>query len=1776
MLGVAICLAVCVVFWPETASEGLGRALSESLDTSRTLLNLSTRSFLLNHKAIALPKSVIENAKNEMREAQKKLLTAYQEARYEVTFATTDPAEYKEVRVIVSALMRHLASMSLVFQNERLLMLGHPDRSNEDLMTESEYESDSNDDGSSGGYESDDNTSTDSESSHSLASTDRKSVKSEGMSSTGNRSKSRKHKRGSAAELRRIRQLFMRAEMSTEEVMNARRAQMESEQRRRESQSQSTSPVIRRNSTVNTSTNSESENGLSGTRRRGAFERVSKHRFSIQYSTTAEESGPSSDPRNPSLNLPLAGPSSPTPSDPSRLHHSSTIDKGVIGTSQKSSCDLHSRTPSPKFKSHPATLKQRFNSRKKSRKAKRRESNTNSILSTDSGPGLGIRIPLNPIDSLPVEAQDPGDDEDNGAGVGSDPGGFSEKAKKRPSFSGSLPEDQMQKVAKAFRERRRQRALKRSQRLNERMIKAEKKRLAKEKLEQCAFRNVPPKEVVFGDRKLFLSFLHVVRKPLQRLSDSCARSMATMERELVMGLNVEKDMEERIKKRKLHRESIVKRAAAEADGHPAISDALSPAAKSSQPNHSGNNESTDPASWWQRFLSKIRMKSRLTQGEKDFMDAIKKFSRKNGKRTTAGSKIPADSIHPRKIVQSPAVSHSESVIDVDDGESILPGDVSTVQYLTLELEIFDHAESSGLQEFITQNPSLDVGPREEIFLIFFFIFTMREIARELLRLGKHMEKLRRRQELLMERGGLKKPRRRLWWPKVIGNFDRWFAWGNYAQNRVTEGFTAMAMHPKKGHELGKPRMFSEEKAHLEAKAARVAEKEAREIEAEKALKEKMEDENNQRQAGRLKRSVTMSALFTRVGSQLARSEKQTVTPEVQVQPLSLVPDELTTVAPYAQDGTKTKGKEPLRRQQYTVIDIPDYQSLHASKTLDPKAGNVSPMDVPLIESRPAPSHPSILTESAPLDMDEVSKSFAVQKNSNRHIHSGSHKKRHSLSSQSQSSQIPPATVTLTDLCTKDDESMDSNDSAGDELVNDIVGYYVEQPTSGQQTSVSASKNSSRPSEQYSAPDQKSSSHSESSHNLPTRTMFENAPKQPKTFRYRLWESLQEFKSDEVRYGLKMASALTLVGLWAWLGWTSQLLAMDRGQWVMMTIVAVLSPTIGATFGVCLWRIGGTLIGIVWAMLTYLACPMNPYVILAMMLVLSSLVVYCILLSTHPIIGIIMMLSYNSIVFGIYHGQTTDGIYATSYKVAVTMIIGILISVILNTFLWPVLARRELRKEIAILIGCQGILFAELINKYLLEEPTPRERQRAARLEKRAMELTEEIEDRHHLTVNCQLRTKEGSSDKRNPEPTGNEESLSVRSGLIAGSGQKVTKHSLVDPLLIEDMDEACNDEDIQEKLNLDADRLAFQKVEHQLQTKLIKIYQLLELSEKEPRLKGTFPKELYKQIVQCCQNILDRMVSMRMTAQLLSIEVRDLVTGPMNYYRRDMVGALLLYFSVLSSSLASKTPLPPYLPSARLARLRVIYLVRQAISAHQEITGKDQYTYIYYYAYSSALEEVIEELELLAILIKPLVGVTVVSASQGNRPGVTADQLSLLSAIPSIQLSVPPLQPSDTAILTDVPADVGTDHGPASNTEIPNPNIIVVDPSGKASVPVQVEGQPIKSVDLDLILPSERSKIPGEDASKEKNTTVSDAKGREEVLKSSPSLRQKKSQRQCPTSPMVPPIVTQPKGLRPPATTVSPVMVVDQSLLDNRHLQRFKEAIETANEVSSMKKSSSS
>lgn len=81
-----------------------------------------------------------------------------------------------------------------------------------------------------------------------------------------------------------------------------------------------------------------------------------------------------------------------------------------------------------------------------------------------------------------------------------------------------------------------------------------------------------------------------------------------------------------------------------------------------------------------------------------------------------------------------------------------------------------------------------------------------------------------------------------------------------------------------------------------------------------------------------------------------------------------------------------------------------------------------------------------------------------------------------------------------------------------------------------------------------------------------------------------------------------------------------------------------------------------------------------------------------------------------------------------------------------------------------------------------------------------------------------------------------------------------------------------------------------EKMENKLEKKLIACNELLQLTDHEPRLKGPFPKEFYKDILVSSHNLLDRMMSLRVCLTKMSPEVKYTVRKMDKYlYRRDMV-----------------------------------------------------------------------------------------------------------------------------------------------------------------------------------------------------------------------------------------------------------------------------------------------
>jgi hypothetical protein len=168
----------------------------------------------------------------------------------------------------------------------------------------------------------------------------------------------------------------------------------------------------------------------------------------------------------------------------------------------------------------------------------------------------------------------------------------------------------------------------------------------------------------------------------------------------------------------------------------------------------------------------------------------------------------------------------------------------------------------------------------------------------------------------------------------------------------------------------------------------------------------------------------------------------------------------------------------------------------------------------------------------------------------------------------------------------------------------------------------------------------------------------------------------------------------------------------------------------------------------------------------------------------------------------------------------------------------------------------------------------------------------------------------------------------------------------------------------------------FMEMELFLQLSLIKLKELLSQTPNEPRMKGPFPVESYNKIIIGCQNILDKLLSMRIavTKEEWYTSIRNNFLLPISKERKDLVGSVLLYFYILAAALRLKTPLPPYLPPSEKARRRLVKKIRDLPVVKQRVVERNDVQYIIYYAYVLVMEDIIRELEKLGEIMKELFG----------------------------------------------------------------------------------------------------------------------------------------------------------------------------------------------------------
>ncbi|ORX77751.1 hypothetical protein K493DRAFT_363203 [Basidiobolus meristosporus CBS 931.73] len=395
----------------------------------------------------------------------------------------------------------------------------------------------------------------------------------------------------------------------------------------------------------------------------------------------------------------------------------------------------------------------------------------------------------------------------------------------------------------------------------------------------------------------------------------------------------------------------------------------------------------------------------------------------------------------------------------------------------------------------------------------------------------------------------------------------------------------------------------------------------------------------------------------------------------------------------------------------------------------------------------------------------------------------------------------------------------------------------------------------------------------------------------RNFRYHLWQFLMWFRKPEFKFSVKFTLALCLTATPAFASSTYDWFLQVHGNWGLVTVCFVMNQTVGSTLSISIYRIIGTILGGFWGYLGWIASRGNPYIVAVFTLIIGVPCWFFYITRPQTKIHSVSIITYVVIMFSIYYTEVIQGQESpnSAFVLAVlrtaNIIAAIVISLLVETLLWPYIARVELRKHLSATIYNLGVLFSRIMSIYMISGDMP------AALE---------------------------------------------------------AKH--------------------------EAKRLT-----NKLQSAMTKATALLAQSAQEPRLRDRFQEQVYADIIIKAQNLLDWSSTMYTSIVQTDDTLRVRLAKRLARRRKDVVATALLHFYVLSGALKSKSPLPPYLPSARVARLRLLNQIRemdifQDLGSRAHDAAADGFVYTFWYSYTGSLIEIVEEQEELGDLIKQIVG----------------------------------------------------------------------------------------------------------------------------------------------------------------------------------------------------------
>ncbi|KAF2012023.1 hypothetical protein BU24DRAFT_425842 [Aaosphaeria arxii CBS 175.79] len=280
--------------------------------------------------------------------------------------------------------------------------------------------------------------------------------------------------------------------------------------------------------------------------------------------------------------------------------------------------------------------------------------------------------------------------------------------------------------------------------------------------------------------------------------------------------------------------------------------------------------------------------------------------------------------------------------------------------------------------------------------------------------------------------------------------------------------------------------------------------------------------------------------------------------------------------------------------------------------------------------------------------------------------------------------------------------------------------------------------------------------------LPTNSLSQK-PRGEISTQYQIWKAFRVFRRDDVKYAAKVGIGSVLYAMWAFIPSTRDFYGHWRGEWGLLSYMLVCSMTIGASNTTGFQRFFGTCLGAVFAIIAWIASDDNPWVLGFFGWLVSLQCFYIIVGKGKGPMGRFIMLTYNLSALYAYSLSVRDeeddddegGISPEIWEIVlhrvVAVMTGCIWGIIVTRVIWPISARRKVKKGTSLLWLKMSLIWKRGPLKQLLKGNLEDNRAPAS-----FCSVREELELRHflaHLDTLCNSASSE--FELRGPFPEKN-------------------------------------------------------------------------------------------------------------------------------------------------------------------------------------------------------------------------------------------------------------------------------------------------------------------------------------------------------------------------------------------------------------------------------------